>query len=353
MIVARTGGNLYPDSETSIARTIKDTQRPKSLGDMVTSTQILNQDLKRYQSIAAAIGVSILAHLLILIPLSIGIPRAETHSTRQAPFRLTIDKRVDIRVANLPDPKANQETEETNMTHRQLGPLHGHETKKKKRYSDLFPSLEPRSFEHGIKAEETISPAKANLSPENLTERLAIGRHYGLRGPRTTPEVDRKLDEFASKILIPVLWKSNASEAKASALIRIEATGRVWLESLYGEPMLRALLFNALINKEHIERLRLDLDKARIARYRIILRFLPVNEIPQGLGLSVSAFEDGMVITKLLPPIMRQFPGMPLEDSESRRAKRREQAAIEKLKESAAFLRPITEMELSFGTVAK
>jgi hypothetical protein len=187
---------------------------------------------------------------------------------------------------------------------------------------------------------------RAKISPSLLTDKTKIGRYYGLEGQRVTPETEKNLDFFATHIVIPVLWRTFAEEAKAEAILSINSSEDLLLESLFGEPMLRAILYDALTKRRNIDPIYSGLRMRKISRYKVILRFKPENEKPAGLGLSIAAFSDGMVITKLLPQVMKQFPGMPLDDEESRRGKRREQAQISKLMESAAFRHPIRDMKL-------
>ena len=52
-------------------------------------------------------------------------------------------------------------------------------------------------------------------------------------------------------------------------------------------------------------------------------------------------------MTKKLPPVMRIFQGIPLEDDHSRKAKMREQQEIRALMESPAFSRSMDMERLS------
>lgn len=211
-------------------------------------------------------------------------------------------------------------------------------------YSDLLPNNNTSIV--GSTSDDSTPFAKADLAPEKLMEKTTIGRYYGLRGQRVTPEVERKLDEFATRIQVPLIWRNLAKESKAEATLRLGDGDALIVESLYGEPMLRAAMFFGLSDYKNRKKLVSDMRKQNIARYRVVLRYLPVNEPISGLGLSIAAFDDGVVITKLLPQVMKQFPGISLEDEESRRAKRREQAQISKLMESPAFQHPVRDYRL-------
>lgn len=191
---------------------------------------------------------------------------------------------------------------------------------------------------------------QAKITPQDMSDKTVIGRFYGLQGRRVVPEVEQKLDDFATHIEVPQLWKKKSEEAKSEAVLVIDSSGDVMLESLYGDAFLRAILFQSLMDLDHIEKLYSDLISAKITRYKIILRFLPVRETPRGLGLTIAAFTDGMVITKLLPQVMREFTGIPIEDEEVKRWKRREQVQISKLMESPAYTHPIRDFKIRSQT---
>jgi hypothetical protein len=211
-------------------------------------------------------------------------------------------------------------------------------------YSNLFPK---RSLEAlGLPSGDSTPMAQTDQAHDNLMDKMTIGRRYGLTGKRATPELERRLDEFGTHIEIPLIWRNLSKESKAEAILRMDVPDGVVIESLYGEPLLRAAIFSGLLDRGTLKKLESDLRNQKLFRYRVILRYVPVNEPPSGLGLSIAAFSDGMVITKLLPQVMKQWAGTPVEDEESRRAKRREQAMISRLMDSAAFSHPIVEFRL-------
>jgi len=200
-------------------------------------------------------------------------------------------------------------------------------------YSELLPST--HIFSRVEK--NTLSFESRSESPRGPTQKEATGRFYGLKGRRLPGTGDQLFDEFASSVILPVLWRKASDETHALAIVTIAKDQQLWIEELSGDPFLRTLLHRALLNADTAAKLVRDLKRHAIRRYRIILRYIPLDDPGLGLSGDTIAFTDGIVITKYLPPAMRQFSGVPIEDRHSRLAKLREQLQIKDIKESLSY----------------
>jgi hypothetical protein len=177
----------------------------------------------------------------------------------------------------------------------------------------------------------------------------ADGKSRGdlIQGKVLSPESQFSADELASHIVIPLEWRAEANEARAVARLAVDEEGALWIRSLYGEPMLRVMIFESLKNVETQAFLRFLMKSQLRKDFVIILKFVRVPDSTKALYTEAVAREDGIEITKSLPPPMKSFPGMAISDSHAERAKRREKAAIARYQESPAFLMEFTDRVLS------
>ena len=215
------------------------------------------------------------------------------------------------------------------------------------RYADLLPKTGGASV---VDSPSVGTAEKSDKFEAEPTTKIEMGRKYGLLGDRLSPDEDFNVDAFASKLMLPALWRDNAKDSRAVAYIGIDDEKALWLRSLSGDPLLRAVLYKRLHTSEFQRVLMKAMDAHRQTDYKIILRFVSTTDSYRGVNSEAAAFTDGVVITKRLPPAMRQFSGAPVEDEETRRAKQREQQEIRKLMDSPAFAMSIDQERLANST---
>lgn len=193
-------------------------------------------------------------------------------------------------------------------------------------YGQLLPNLESLPF--------TVDGAGKSAKQESEVFSKAL---------KKPPEQQLPVDRFVSKIKLPLRWRSRAKESRAVLRLFIDDQDSLWIRSLYGDPLLRASLYEALRDLEtRIVLMALMKSEGR-HEFALVLKFLQENESYKGLNAEAVAYAEGIEIIRRLPPPMRKFPGMPLSDSHSKHADLVQSLEIQKLMESPAFARIITD----------
>ena len=202
-------------------------------------------------------------------------------------------------------------------------------------YGRLLPRLDQLSEDPKINDEPSGSLAR--IPEHDSATKTKTGRVFGLKGERLSPEHEKWMDELGSKFIVPTLWRKSSNEGHAIALIRRDHLGSLYLDSLHGSPMLRAIIYHYLRQEIILSLIDRDFRRLEITEFKIILRFVKQNERGHGLNAQTSAFTDGLVVTKELPPEMLEFEGIPISDKEVERGRLIEKMEVSKLKESPAY----------------
>ena len=101
--------------------------------------------------------------------------------------------------------------------------------------------------------------------------------------------------------------------------------------------MLRSVMYHYLRRDNILSMIDRDLRQLEITEFKIILRFVKQHERGHGLNAQTSAFTDGLVVTKELPPEMLEFDGIPISSKEIERGRLIEKMEVSKLKDSPAY----------------
>ena len=117
---------------------------------------------------------------------------------------------------------------------------------------------------------------------------------------------------------------------------------------MYGEPILRAVLWRHLQSAKVLLELRKFFASHTRTTYRIVLRYVPEVASERSLNMTEGsrAYDLGIEIVKTLPPNMRSFGGAEISDEDSRKAKLRDRMALTALYDSPAFDHEIREQRI-------
>ncbi|MCX6116897.1 MAG: hypothetical protein NT027_05105 [Proteobacteria bacterium] len=197
----------------------------------------------------------------------------------------------------------------------------------------LFPNLD-------YFANKTVNKddQSSHVEPSHGNERIDAARTYGIQGDRVSPSQDRNVDEVVSLLRIPNLWRTANGDATAT-LYLLKDGDELWIKSLHGDPMLRAILYQNLSRSQVYQYFLEHMSQYSKNELKIVFRFMRENDSYRGLNTEAIAFVDGILVTKKLPPVMRIFNGIAIEDEHSKKAKMREQQEIKALMESPAYSR--------------
>ncbi|MCX6126144.1 MAG: hypothetical protein NTV34_15540 [Proteobacteria bacterium] len=198
-------------------------------------------------------------------------------------------------------------------------------------YTDLLPKHPMRVFDSGPKSGLDQHGSRASL----------------IQGKQLEPNYQVSADALASYISIPLVWRSEAKDGRAVVRLSIDDLETLWIRSLYGEPILRAALFESLTNVATQTYLRELMSTQKRRELTIELFFQQSPDSYRGLNTESVAFEDGIRITKRMPPPMPKMSGLALSDRHSERAKVEEKIRLAKLFEIPAFAHTLTDFALS------
>lgn len=207
----------------------------------------------------------------------------------------------------------------------------------KRSYASLLPKLETQ----GLLGLDIPSSAESDATGDDL---IAASL-----GAKMAPDEQRGTDVLTSHINVPLEWRKINTSGKAIAILEYRKDDRkLWLRSLSGDPILRAVLFQFLKDPASVDQFKRVMALRLLTDFRVELRFRRETGAERTLNLAdqVVVYERGVLITKTLPAPMRMFEGMPIEDEHARRAKRRDRLELSKLQESPAFQRMLTDVPL-------
>lgn len=147
-------------------------------------------------------------------------------------------------------------------------------------------------------------------------------------------------DEISGKLDIPLVFRKKNGATKAVAKV-VQTGARFIFEYVDGDPYMRAVLYEALRTldgQEQVMRLFASMKSPEVV---IVLKLTVV----QGGAPTGETFEDfavdGHKLTISKTTVLGMTSGFYLPDSEAKRAKRRDEAHLERIKMSPAFTSPL------------
>jgi hypothetical protein len=150
------------------------------------------------------------------------------------------------------------------------------------------------------------------------------------------------VQEFGSKIDIPLFFRQNSRSAKAFAKILRRADQSLLLEFVDGEPLLRAVLFEALLEPEAVAAIY-DLMAQLPRGDELLISLRQKTVAARGAGdrheSNVTLNGKKLVIEKIL--YQTGAAPISLPDKEAERAKARDKGHLDRLTQSRAFFSPI------------
>lgn len=201
--------------------------------------------------------------------------------------------------------------------------------------------------------------AAPTAKPKSYTDLLPSGAWHGERVDQGTevvpgtnvgvaPPTRAAIDEFSGRLDIPLFSRTKGStEARAVAKIRRLPDGGFQLDYLDGEPLMRACLYVALIQPANLEILgRLMASEGKD-------EFLLTFTHTESLAINLSRYADDFSLADGRLTIRRTTfqpipgSGMALPDEHAKRAKARDRANLERLKDTPAFHSPLRQRLLT------
>lgn len=156
-----------------------------------------------------------------------------------------------------------------------------------------------------------------------------------------SPPTRAAIDEFSSRLDIPIFARTKGGPARAVAKVRRLPDGRFMLDYLDGDPLMRACLYVALIQRDNLEIL------ARIMRAEERDEFLLTFAHSESLSVNLSRYVDDFLLADGRLTIARTtfqpvpHPGMALPDEHAKRAARRDRSQLDRLQDTPAFHAPL------------
>ena len=164
------------------------------------------------------------------------------------------------------------------------------------------------------------------------------------RSPTIVSSETKKISgHLEGQLDIPLVFRENTATSKAVAKFNRTEDGTWIFEYIDGEPVLRAVVFQAFKNKKNLDKI-IDLS-AELKSNEIIF---VLEQITKPALNGMKHFEDGMtfsgtriIYTRMIFTGHDGSSGMPLPDKEAKRAKMRDQVALKRLMDSPAYHSPI------------
>lgn len=165
-------------------------------------------------------------------------------------------------------------------------------------------------------------------------------------GGAMPPGLKAETDVFSGKLDVPLVFRAKTASAKAVAKIVRGSDGKYLFEYVDGEPVLRAVLFEAMRSKDGFAQLLRLMAQLETAELVVVLR----QEVVQGGGFTGETFENYAIEGTKLTIAKTHVLGVPhggisLPDAEAERAVARDAAHFERLKSSPAYQGPVRNRE--------
>lgn len=285
----------------------------------MTSAQFL-------QSRMGPLGLAVLLHLALFINLK--IPKFTTSLIDTVKMQI-IETPHDVALSPT---RPSQAKNDTRTQVRTKAPTsNSGQAERRARYEKLIPDTSLSVLE-----DAGYGQGRVNLSPGATP----------IRGEKLAPVVQMPADHWSSRIQIPLRWRKEKSDARAIARIALDENEILWIRSLNGEPVLRAVLYAALKEPDFVPYILQVMEAQRRREFTIVLKFVQAHGNYRVINNEASVYEDGLEVVKTMPPPMKSFGGIDIEDEHSRKAKKIESLQMEKITESPAFAKSLTDVIL-------
>ena len=280
-----------------------------------------------------ALTLSILAHFSIAILIS--------HFSESAPLKtLPQTNPVKIQLSHSKTPK--EHAKKATPAKRETAAS-----------SETSPKLRKSSF--------PAAPIANSSLPKSYTELLKLSKHATGNGvssePYTPkaytgnalPELIAHGSDVAANFDIPLTLRKEISQGKAWAHLKLHHQA-IEIVYLAGLPELRAALFETLKTPTTLKLLSQLFDYFQADNYRITVDYrIEYGAVsPRPFDTNVKVYDrDIVLITTHYPDAPRYgVTGISIEDEHSRRAKRKDQRHLARLRESPAFKSPLSGFKL-------
>ncbi len=206
------------------------------------------------------------------------------------------------------------------------------------------PSATPRPSGPKITRYEDFLPGAAWHGGEGGDE-FGDGAPGG-GGGAMPPGLKAETDVFSGKLDVPLVFRAKTATAKAVAKIVRGPDGKYLFEYVDGEPVLRAVLFEAMRSQDGFKQILRLMAQLETAELVVVLR----QEVVQGGGFTGETFENYAIEGTKLTIAKTHVLGVPhrgfsLPDAEAERAVARDAAQFERLKSSPAYQGPVRNRE--------
>jgi hypothetical protein len=194
-------------------------------------------------------------------------------------------------------------------------------------------------------SEKPVAPSSyKDLFPGSTWGSGSVSVGNTSRTPTQVSSETKKISgELEGQLDIPLVFRENTASSKAVAKFRRTADGTWMFEYIDGEPVLRAVVFQAFQNKSNLNKI---IELSKELKTNEILFVLEQITKPAINGMK--QFEDNMTFSGIRIIYTRMIfsghdgsSGIPLPDPEAARAKLRDRVALKRLMDNPAYHSPI------------
>ena len=160
---------------------------------------------------------------------------------------------------------------------------------------------------------------------------------------QVSSETKKLTGHLEGQLDIPLVFRENTATSKAVAKFRREEDGSWLFEYIDGEPVLRAVVFQAFKNKSNLDKISALSDELKSREIIFVL-----EQLTKPAMNGMKQFEDRMIFsgtriiyTRMIFTGHDGSSGIALPDKEAKRAKLRDQVALKRLMDSPAYHSPI------------
>ena len=280
-----------------------------------------------YKPLAATVVISAASHILLILYLNQKnqtlvneMPRAIKVEIFQIPVRkapITEIKTVTTLAMPTTKPTVKSAIENINSARPDEGDQDSLPSAAPSTYKDLFPGPTWPSGSVVGSSTRTVTPVSSE------TKKLS-------------GHLEGQLD-------IPLLFREKSANSKAVAKFRRTGERNWTFEYIDGEPVLRAIIFQAFKNKKNLDKITALSFELKSNEIIFVL-----EQVTKPALNGMKQFEDRMTFSGTRITYTRMIligddgtRGMPLPDEEAKRAKMRDEVALKRLMDSPAYHSPI------------
>lgn len=277
-----------------------------------------NQRYRKYLVVAAVF--SLLLHVLVTKVLN--------HVRDAQPMVNNLNHPVVIRIVSQPKPapvlaKKRAEPKET-AKKTPIAPVETEETEEPKKVDNPEPSY-PDFF-----------PAPSWPSGTIVTGKPATD-------VPATVETQKLSGHLSGALDIPLVFRENSGSSKAVAKFRKNSNGDWHFEYIDGEPVLRAVLYQAFLKPDNLQ--KIDELAAELKMTEIIFTIQQTTKLAldgwKQFSDSISYAGNRIIFARTIYTGSDGSSGMQLPDEEAKRAVLRDNVALKRLMNSPAYYSPI------------